>query len=137
MSEIDWPTLVAAAESVRANAHAPYSHYKVGAAILTDLGVVTGCNVENAAYPLSICAEAAAVVHAVSRGARVFHAVAVATQGPEAGAPCGGCRQILSEFAPRLPVGLSVLGTLRQTVTLDQLLPMAFTPKVLDDSTRK
>lgn len=137
MSDIDWESLVNAAEAVRANAHAPYSNYKVGAALLTDVGVITGCNVENAAYPLCLCAETATVAQAVARGAKVFRAIAVATQGPEAGAPCGGCRQVLAEFAPTMPVALAVGGNLSRVVTVDVLLPQAFTPRTLDESTRK
>lgn len=112
---------------MRARAHAPYSRYHVGAALLTTQGVSRGCNVENASYPLCICAEANAVAHAVARAWREFTAIAVATEGPMPGAPCGACRQIMAEFASDLPVGLVVGGVVRQVVTVRELLPLMFT----------
>lgn len=92
--------LLAAANEARRLAHAPYSRYRVGAALLTRDGrVYTGCNVENASFGLSICAERVAVFKAVSDGQREFVAVAIVT--PDVGAsPCGACRQVLHEFAP-------------------------------------
>ncbi len=85
--------LVALAQSAREKAYAPYSHYTVGAALLTASGqVFTGCNVENAAYPMAICAERTALVKAVSEGQREFAAIAVATRN--GGSPCGACRQV-------------------------------------------
>jgi len=111
---------------MRSRAHAPYSKYRVGAALLTTQGLSRGCNVENASYPLCICAEANAVAHAVARGWRDFTALAVATEGPRPGAPCGACRQILAEFALDLPVGLVVGGQVRQVVTVRELLPLSF-----------
>ena len=97
--------LIAEAEQARAHAHAPYSRFSVGAALLTRDGrVIRGCNVENASFGLSICAERNAVWKAVSQGDRDFVAVAV-TAGPDGGAsPCGACRQVLQEFAPDLVV---------------------------------
>ena len=104
----------------------------MGAAILTTRGVVTGCNVENASYPLCICAEASATTAAVMHGNLRWRAVAVATAGPEPGAPCGACRQILAEFAPpSLPVGLVVHGKVVCKVTLGELLPYAFSGRLL------
>ena len=127
-----WLRLARAAESARAFAYAPYSDYAVGAAILTTRGVVAGCNVENAAYPLCICAEAAATTAAVAQGRTRWRAIAVATAGPEPGAPCGACRQILMEFATSaLPVGLVVGGKVVRKVTLGDLLPYAFSSKML------
>jgi cytidine deaminase len=122
-----WAALARTAERMRARSHAPYSKYRVGAALLTTRGVSRGCNVENASYPLCICAEANAVAHAVARGWRDFTALAVATEGPDPGAPCGACRQILAEFAPELPVGLVVAGAVRRVVTVRELLPLMFT----------
>ena len=90
---IDWDALRAAADAARANAYAPYSGYSVGAALLAEDGrVFVGANVENASYPLCVCAEQHAIAHAVFAGAREFVGMAVATEGPVAGAPCGGCR---------------------------------------------
>lgn len=90
--------LVQASRAARANAYAPYSSYAVGAAVLTDDGrVFAGCNVENASYGLSLCAERVAVFSAIASGARRLAAVAVCT--PDGGTPCGACRQVLLEFA--------------------------------------
>ena len=102
----------------------------VGAALLTASGqVFTGCNVENAAYPMAICAERTAIVKAVSEGQREFTAIAIATR--DGGSPCGACRQVMSEFAPHLRVLLTDdAGHVRQ-FTLDQLLPESFGPESL------
>ena len=128
-----WAKLARAAEQARGRAYAPYSGYHVGAAILTAEGVVLGCNVENASYPMCVCAEAAAVASAVGQGRTRWQAVAVATEGPEPGAPCGACRQILAEFGdPDLPVGLVVGGRVARVVTLGELLPHAFSARVLN-----
>lgn len=118
-----------AAEAVRALAHAPYSNFRVGAALLCDDGtVIAGCNVENASYGATICAERGAVMAAVARGRRRFTAVAIAGPPGIALGPCGMCRQVLSEFSP--DGALRVLtrdadGTLRET-TLAALLPSPF-----------
>lgn len=126
-----WARLARSAERMRARSHAPYSRYHVGAALLTTQGVSRGCNVENASYPLCICAEANAVAHAVARGWRGFTALAVATEGPTPGAPCGACRQILAEFALDLPVGLVVGAEVRRVVSVRELLPLTFTGEYL------
>jgi cytidine deaminase len=118
--------LVAAAREARASAYAPFSNFAVGAALRCDDGtVVTGCNVENASYGLSICAERNAVFAAVARGRRRFVAVAIA--GPEGAVtpPCGACRQVLAEFAPALRV-LYTAGTGVSATTLEALLPERF-----------
>lgn len=95
--------LVAAARKARINAHAPYSNFAVGAAILTDEGkVFVGCNVENASFGLTICAERVAASTAVAAGQRTF--VRLALSLPEGGTPCGACRQFLSEFADELEI---------------------------------
>ena len=91
--------LIAAARAVRAQAHAPYSRFQVGAAVLDEKGrVFVGCNVENASYGLTICAERNAVAAAVAAGAKRIHAVAVVTASVPPGTPCGACRQVLAEF---------------------------------------
>lgn len=108
-------------------AYAPYSHYGVGAAVLTQSGqVFAGCNVENASYGLTMCAERVAVGKAVSEGARKLVAVAVATR--DGGSPCGACRQVLAEFADGfLDVFLiNPQGQLLAHLTLDELLPHRF-----------
>jgi cytidine deaminase len=122
--------LVALAQAARRNAYAPYSHYQVGAALLTASGqVFTGCNVENAVYPLVICAEQTAVVKAVSEGQREFVAIAIVTRN--GGSPCGACRQVMHEFAPRLRVLLADEAGHTRSYTLDQLLPESFGPESL------
>jgi cytidine deaminase len=127
--------LVAAARAARDRAYAPYSGFRVGAALLTEQGdVVTGANVENASYGLSICAERAAVVAAIAAGYRRFEAIAIAGNGPDPVTPCGACRQVLREF-PR-GVDLAVLcagesGEHLLTTTLGTLLPDSFGPESL------
>jgi len=118
--------LLTAARSVYANAYAPYSQYSVAAAVLADNGkVYTGCNVENAVYPLTICAERAAIFSAVSDGARRVKAVAVVTAN--AGAPCGSCRQVMREFGDDdMPVFLADLAGNTTRYTLAELLPQSF-----------
>jgi cytidine deaminase len=137
LTEAQWRSLAREAEKARARAHAPYSNYRVGAALLTTRGVVHGCNVENASYPLCICAEASAVARAVSQGWKRWKALAVATQGPIPGSPCGACRQILAEFGTELPVGLVVDGKVVRVVTVAELLPFAFDAHVLEEGTKR
>ena len=111
----------------RAHAYAPYSHFRVGAAVRTADGrVFAGSNVENASYGLSVCAERAAVVAAVNAGARELVAVAVATGASPPAGPCGMCRQTLAEFALDLPVTLVNDRGERIDTTLATLLPLAF-----------
>ena len=124
-----WTPLLEAAWSARAHAHAPYSGFRVGAALRTAAGaVVAGCNVENAAYPLCTCAERGAVVAAVSQGLLrpgALAALAVVTEAERLTPPCGACRQVLSEFAARLPILLANRSG-RQVHDLADLLPHAF-----------
>lgn len=111
------------------NAYIPYSNYRVGAALQTSDGTVFGgCNVENAAYPATICAERTALVKAVSEGYRDFSAIAVVTR--DGGSPCGTCRQMLFEFAPHLTVILADLdGKVYQQLSLSELLAYGFGPE--------
>jgi cytidine deaminase len=122
--------LITAARTVRENAYAPYSKYKVGAAILTKSGsVFTGTNVENASYPAGLCAERSAIAQMIAAGEREPIACAVATGGPRPGSPCGFCRQVLREFARDMPIALVAenKGHLsRRETTLAKLLPDAF-----------
>ncbi len=122
---IDVNALVQAAAKARENAYAPYSHYQVGAAVLTADGrVFTGCNVENAVYPLGLCAERVAIFKAVSEGHRDFAALAVITDN--GGSPCGSCRQVMHEFAPEMIVFIAdEAGRVRRT-TVAELLPDSF-----------
>lgn len=114
--------------AIRASQHAyiPYSHYPVGAALLAANGMVfTGCNVENASFPVTICAERTALVKAVSEGQRAFTAIAVVTR--DGGFPCGMCRQMLYEFAPDLHVTIADLhGKIHKELLLHELLPHGF-----------
>lgn len=122
--------LIQAAIAIRAQAYAPYSNYPVGAALLMeDDTIVTGVNVENSSYGLTICAERTAVTRAVTAGYRKIVAIAVATDN--AGSPCGACRQVLTEFAGDVPVYLvDRVGNGRDT-TLYTLLPDHFGPNNL------
>ena len=122
-----------AAKMVRENAHVPYSNFKVGAAFLTeDNSIISGCNVENAAYPQSQCAEASAVGNLVSQGFSKIKEVVVIGSGNILCSPCGGCRQRLREFAS-LDVSIHMCNTdgHLKTSSLEQLLPDSFGPENL------
>ncbi len=125
--------LIGKALEVRLNAYAPYSGYQVGAALLSKSGrIYLGVNVENAAYPDSICAERAAIFSAVSAGEREFDAIAVATRN--GGTPCGSCRQVMSEFGLDIEVLLvDESGSLIRQDTVRDLLPGAFLPRDLEE----
>ena len=126
--------LIGAARATRERGYAPYSGFRVGAALLDDDGGVhAGCNVENAAYPQSQCAEASAIGVMVAAGGRRIVAVAVVGQGQEPVTPCGGCRQRLREFAADgTPVLVADPSGLRLRTTLGELLPHAFGPAHLE-----
>jgi cytidine deaminase len=123
--------LIDAAVQARQWAYAPYSNYAVGAALLTASGrTYDGVNVENAAYPTTMCAERVAVFKAVSEGEREFEAIAVVTSN--GGTPCGSCRQVLAEFGLDTVVLIATAdGALVQETSVRELLPGAFTPKDL------
>ncbi len=120
--------LVNAAQKAQQRAYAPYSRYQVGAAVMAEDGAIyTGCNVENAAYPATICAERVAVTKAVSEGSRSFRAVAVVTAN--GGFPCGTCRQVINEFAPNaLIIIADAEGHITYECPLTELLPHGFGP---------
>ena len=124
--------LAKAAASMRQRSYVPYSKYAVGAALLTKSGVTfTGCNIENAAYPVTVCAERTAMFKAVSEGHTDFDTIAVATEDG-LGYPCGSCRQVMAEFA----LDMTVLmvdkdGNIVAESTVNDLLPGAFTPNRL------
>ncbi|NJN94139.1 MAG: cytidine deaminase [Anaerolineales bacterium] len=125
-----WDDLLKLAIEARENSYSPYSHYKVGAALLTMSGkIFTGCNIENAAYTPSNCAERTAIFKAVSEGERNFAAIAVATSNGVA--PCGVCRQVIREFAPNLTLILGDIEGNYRVVSLTDLLPDSFGPENL------
>jgi len=124
-------SLIDLANKARRRAYAPYSNYPVGAALRTKSGrLYTGVNVENAAYPQTMCAERVAIFKAVSEGETEFEVIAVVTNN--GGSPCGGCRQVLAEFGLDTTVLLADgKGKLVKETTVNELLPEAFTPKHL------
>lgn len=132
-----WEDLYTRACTARSHAHAPYSGYRVGAALLTaDGSMFSGCNVENASYGLTVCAERTAIASMIASGTREPIAIVIVTQGLEPGSPCGMCRQVLAEFALDLPIRLVALGPpakVRDTF-LEALLPDAFRAATLEAS---
>jgi cytidine deaminase len=129
VSELD---LIAAARAARAHAHARFSNFKVGAALeAADGTIITGCNVENATYGLTICAERVAMFKAISEGHRVFTRIAVVADTAEPTPPCGACRQILWEFGGDLQVLLANLKEAKGSFRLKDLLPMPFDARLL------
>jgi cytidine deaminase len=130
LSDLD--SLLSEARSARQGAYAPYSQFPVGAAVSTDAGVFSGCNVENASYGLTICAERVAAVTAVAAGARRFEALAVTGPAPGATPPCGACRQFLYEFNPEMNVVSEGTDGERKAWRLSELLVNGFGPKDLE-----
>ncbi|MCX7851687.1 MAG: cytidine deaminase [Anaerolineae bacterium] len=129
-SDRDLDPLIQAAQAARERAYVPYSRYPVGAAVLTEDGhIVTGCNIENASYPLTCCAERVALFAAVAQGHRRFRALAVVTSN--GGSPCGSCRQVMREFAPTMTVIIADTAGNRRLTTVADLLPDSFGPEHL------
>lgn len=130
VAEQDFETLFRAAARAQARAYAPYSRFKVGAAILADDGRIhAGCNVENAAYPVGSCAEAGAISAMIGAGAAVIRAILIYGDGAELVTPCGACRQRIREFAtPDTPVAIAGPEGVRARFTLEALLPASFGP---------
>lgn len=124
--------LVKVASLARQRAHAPYSKYRVGAAIRTARNKVhAGANIENASYGLTVCAERTAAFAAVNAGDTKFDTIAIVIDGDRLPSPCGACRQVLAEFAPDMRVVLATTGGLRKETTLRDLLPDPFLPENL------
>lgn len=116
-----------AAFAAMENAYAPYSRFRVGAALRTSSGeIVTGCNIENAAYGEALCAERVAVAAAVAKGLKDFEEIAIATESDEPAPPCGSCRQTMSEFAPDMKVTSYAKNGMQATWRVSDLLPEAF-----------
>jgi cytidine deaminase len=129
MSKTDKQDLVRAAAQARQRAVAPYSNFKVGAALLTRSGeIITGANVESASYGLTCCAERVALFNALTSGKRDFVAVAVVARAPGGPMPCGACRQLLAEYAPQASVWVADSRALRalKEFSVSELLPAAF-----------
>lgn len=140
MSRPTAKTLIQAAARARRQAVAPYSKFLVGAALLTRRGqIITGANVESASYGLTCCAERVALFKALTEGHQDFVAVAVVARVPAGAAPCGACRQLLAEYAPRAVVHLadSAAPARIRTLTMTELLPGAFTGASLTAGRRK
>ncbi|MBX3636550.1 MAG: cytidine deaminase [Rubrivivax sp.] len=137
MDDSTWNRLLDAARAARENAHAPYSRFAVGAAVLDEQGrVFAGANAENAAYPQGWCAETAALAAMVSAGGRRVQAAVVVGVAEQPVTPCGGCRQRLREFAgDDIPLWAADLQQVRARFTLGELLPASFGPQHLPPST--
>jgi len=127
----DLDRLLAAAREVKDRAYAPYSRFHVGAAVLAGGKVFAAPNIENASYPLSVCAERNAVAAAVAAGEREIEAVAVVADNEDPTPPCGGCRQVLNEFGPDMLVLCEGSGGRRAQWRLTEVLPHAFGPSDL------
>lgn len=133
MTEAERARMLEAARAAMERAYAPYSGFRVGAALLArDGGVFAGCNVENASYPVGLCAERAALAAAVATGAREFDALVIVTETPRPCPPCGMCRQALAEFGEDLRVVLVGSGGAEAEYRLGDLLPEAFAPGFLE-----
>lgn len=117
--------LISAAKHVKKNAYAGYSNFRVGAALLTDAGeIFAGCNVENASYGLTICAERNAAFQAVAQGHLHFRSIAIASDDADFITPCGACRQVLAEFSPRMEIILTNRAGKKKITSLDALFPV-------------
>lgn len=125
-------TLLAFAREVQERAYAPYSKFRVGAAVFADGEVFTGTNVENAAFGATVCAEAAAVAAAVAAGCTSIQAIAISGDSAAPCVPCGTCRQILSEFNQDMRIVMGGTGDEIMVETIEDLLPASFSPGMLD-----
>ena len=129
----DFDALVAGARAARLHAIAPYSHFKVGAAVQTRAGrIYSGCNVENASYGLTMCAERVALLKALSEGEREFVAVAVVADTEAPTPPCGPCRQLLWEFCGDVPVVMATPTRIAARHRMKDLLPLPFDGRLLN-----
>lgn len=137
MDQPDYAALMEAAIAARSLAYVPYSRFQVGAAALTASGrVFPGGNIENAAYPMTVCAERVALFSAYAAGERAIVALAVVTDTDDVASPCGACRQVISELAPRATIILLNLRGASRITTPASLLPHGFGPAQLDEAAR-
>ena len=126
-NNIEVQPLLDAALQARVKAYVPYSGFRVGAAFLMEDGeIITGCNIENASYGLSVCAERVALWKAVSEGKKAFKALVVVAEGDKPVAPCGACRQTIMEFAPDIPVYMYNTNGDYKIMQMSELLPESF-----------
>ncbi len=126
ITEKERENLILQAKIAVRNSYAPYSNYKVGTALLTKDGkIITGCNVENTAYPLSICAEQVAIAKAISEGYKEFKVLAIYAEGGDLPYPCGACRQVIYEFSKDLPI-IITNGEKIEIKNIKELLPWSF-----------
>lgn len=125
--------LIKKAKQIRERAYTPYSKFPVGAALLTESGnIYTGCNIENAAYPVSCCAERVAIFSAIAAGETEFSEMAVVADTKRPVPPCGSCRQVMSEFFKgTMNIHLTNLNNNIKTITMEELLPFSFQPNDL------
>lgn len=134
---MDSERLLERAHEAAGRAYAPYSGFRVGAALLGDDGSIhVGCNVENASYGLTICAERSALAAAVAEGVRRFRMLALSTEGKEPASPCGACRQVLAEFGLDLTVVSGTRSGARRRWELGELLPAPFLRNAVEDAGR-
>ncbi|PDV97407.1 cytidine deaminase [Candidatus Chloroploca asiatica] len=137
MTLVDYEALATAAQNARNLAYAPYSHFQVGAAVLTASGkIFCGGNIENAAYPLTICAERVALYSAYAAGEREILALAVVTDTDDVASPCGACRQVMIELSPQCGVLLLNMQGHQRLTTPHELLPHSFGATQLDEAHR-
>jgi cytidine deaminase len=127
VQDTNYQNLISAAKDAREGAYCPYSKFKVGAAVLTGKGnIFTGCNIENASYGLTVCAERVAIFKAVSAGERNIKAIAIVLEAPDFGAPCGACRQVIYEFGKDADVIMATVNGKYEIKKIKDLLPYAF-----------
>lgn len=135
---MNYKTLSRRALAARRFSYSPYSHFRVGAALLTSTGkVFTGCNIENSSYGLTICAERTALFKAVSEGHKKFKALAIASDESGFTPPCGACRQVIIDLAGNIDVILTKRDGKTEVIKMAELLPHAFTKKNLDRFTKR
>ena len=127
--QINYEQLIDEALKARKNSYSPYSNFSVGAAIQTEKGIYTGCNVENASFGLTNCAERTAIFKAVSDGAKEYKAIAICADLPGGPAPCGACRQVIREFSKDIKIIISDINKKYEVTDIETLLPNSFGPE--------